>query len=93
MSAKVTPLGHDQEGWRSIDQSGALHFRMRHDGGAVLCVVPRAILLTLPGVRPASGEEEIFTAFEPYLARFEAMANARFAEGAVTNGEILLDRE
>ena len=51
MSAMVTPLGHDQEGWRSIDADGALHFRMRHDGGAIVCVVPRPVLLTLPGVR------------------------------------------
>ena len=91
MSAIVTPLGHDQEGWRSIDQWGALHFRMRHDGGAVLCVVPRTVLLGLPGVSPASGEEDIFKAFEPHLARFEAMANARFTAGAVVDGEILLD--
>lgn len=91
MSSNVTPLAHDEEGWRSIDAGGALHFRVRHDGGAVLCVVPRAVLLALPGVLPTSGEEDIFKAFEPHLARFERMADARFAEGAVANGEIVLD--
>lgn len=91
MSSKVTPLGHDEEGWRSIDDQGALRFRMRHDGGAVVCAVPRAALLTLPGVHPSSSEEEIFKAFEPHLARFEQMANAKYAAGGVVNGEIVLD--
>lgn len=93
MVSKVTPLAHDEEGWRSIDSSGALHFRMRHDGGAILCVVPRAALLRLPGVLSTSGEEDIFKAFEPHLARFERMANAKYADGAVVNGEIMLDGE
>jgi hypothetical protein len=91
MSSKVTPLGHDEEGWRSIDDQGALRFRMRHDGGAIVCVVPRRALLTLPGVTPSSTEEDIFKAFEPYLSRFEQMANAKFAAGVGTNGEIVLD--
>ena len=64
---------------------------MRHDGGAVLCVVPRTVLLGLPGIGPASGEEDIFKAFEPHLARFEAMANAKFAEDGAKDGEIVLD--
>jgi hypothetical protein len=93
MVSKITPLAHDEEGWRSIDSRGALHFRMRHDGGAVLCVVPRAVLLTLPGVLSTSGEEDIFKAFEPHLARFEQMANAKFAEDGAVNGEIVLDGE
>ncbi len=93
MSRMVTPLAHDEEGWRSIDARGALHFRMRHDGAAIVCVVPRPVLLRLPGVRISSGEEDIFKAFEPYLARFEAMANAKFAEGGSGNGEIVLDGE
>lgn len=91
MSAAVTPLGHDQEGWRSIDDSGALHFRMRHDGGAILCIVPRRVLLTLAGVHGGSSEEDIFTAFEPHLARFEALANARFAADGADDGQIRLD--
>jgi hypothetical protein len=91
MVSNVTPLAHDEEGWRSIDSLGALHFRMRHDGGAVLCVVPRTVLLALPGVLPTSGEEDIFKAFEPHLARFERMANAKFADGLAVNGEIVLD--
>jgi hypothetical protein len=93
MPSTVTPLAHDEEGWRSIDSSGALHFRMRHDGGAVLCLVPRGVLLALPGILPTSGEEDIFKAFEPHLARFERMANAKYAEGAMVNGEIMLDGE
>lgn len=93
MSAMVTPLGHDQEGWRSIAVDGALHFRMRHDGGAIVCVVPRPVLLRLPGIRATSGEEDIFKAFEPHLARFEAMANGKFAESGAINGEIVLDGE
>jgi hypothetical protein len=91
MSRMVTPLAHDEEGWRSIDARGALHFRMRHDGGAVLCGVPRAVLLSLPGIVPASGEEDIFKGFEPHLARFEAMANAKFTDGGAEDGEIVLD--
>jgi hypothetical protein len=91
MSAAVTPLGHDQEGWRSIDENGALHFRMRHDGGAILCIVPRRVLLTLAGVHGGSSEEDTFRAFEHYLARFEAMANAQFAAGEGGQGEITLD--
>ena len=91
MSATVNPLGHDQEGWRSIDDEGALHFRMRHDGGAILCIVPRRVLLTLAGIHGGSSEEDIFKAFEPYLARFEAMANAKFAAGEVDGGRVSLD--
>ena len=91
MSSKVTPLAHDEEGWRSIDDQGALHFRMRHDGGAIVCIVPRLVLLKLPGVLPSSSEEDMFKAFEPHLSRFEKMANAKFAAGAVVNGEIVLD--
>ena len=91
MPSTVTPLAHDEEGWRSIDAHGALHFRMRHDGGAIVCVVPRAVLLALPGVVPTSGEEAIFKAFEPHLARFERMANAKFAEDGAVNGEMVLD--
>jgi hypothetical protein len=91
MVSTVTPLAHDEEGWRSIDQHGALHFRMRHDGGAVVCIVPHSVLLRLPGALPSSTEEEMFEAFEPHLARFEAKANAKFAAGAVINEEILLD--
>jgi hypothetical protein len=91
MSAAITPLGHDQEGWRSIDDDGALHFRMRHAGGAILCIVPHRVLLTLAGVHGGSSEEDIFTAFEPYLAHFEAMANARFAAGEGTEGRIVFD--
>jgi hypothetical protein len=93
MSLSVTPLAHDEEGWRSIDARGALRFRMRHDGGAIVCVVPRAVLLMLPGVRPMSGEEDIFRAFEPHLARFERLANATYAEDGAVNGEIVLDGE
>ena len=93
MPSNVTPLAHDEEGWRSIDAHGALHFRMRHAGGDVLCVVPRTVLLALPGILPTSGEEAIFKAFEPHLARFERMANTRFAEGGAVNGEIVLDGE
>ena len=92
MSSAVTPLGHDQEGWRSIDADGSLLFRMRHDGGAVVCIVPRRVLLTLSGIDAGSGEEAIFKAFEPHLARFEAMANARFPTGAAgTPDRIVLD--
>ena len=91
MSTNVTPLGRDQERWLSIDDQRALRFRMRHDGGAVVCIVPHTVLLRLPGVLPSSSEEDIFTAFEPHLARFEAMANAKFADGDAVNGEIVLD--
>jgi hypothetical protein len=91
MSFSVTSLAHDEEGWRSIDARGALRFRMRHDGGAVVCIVPRSVLLTLPGFLPTSGEEDIFKAFEPHLARFERMANTTFAEDGAVNGEIVLD--
>jgi hypothetical protein len=91
MSSNVTPLAHDEEGWQSIDGAGALHFRMRHDGGSILCVVPRAVLLTLPGIVPTSGEEDIFKAFEPHLARFEAIANAKYVEGGAEDGKIVLD--
>lgn len=91
MASKVTPLGHDEEGWRSIDDQGALRFRMRHDGGAVVCVVPRTALMTLPGVHASSTEEEIFRAFEPHLARFEQRANAKFAAGDVAHGEIVIE--
>jgi len=91
LASKVTPLAHDEEGWRSIDDEGTLRFRMRHDGGAVVCIVPRAVLMTLSGVVPSSSEEDIFKAFEPHLARFERIANARFAAGHVADGEILLD--
>jgi hypothetical protein len=91
MPSKVTPLGHDEEDWRSIDDQGALRFRMRHDGGAIVCVVPRTVLLTLPGIFPSSTEEDIFKAFEPHLARFEQMANAKFAAGDDAGGEIVLD--
>ena len=48
--------------------------------------------LKLPGVHATSSEEDIFKAFEPDLARFEAMANAKYAEGEVINGEIVMDR-
>jgi hypothetical protein len=91
MPSKVTPLGHDEEDWRSIDDQGALRFRMRHDGGAIVCVVPRTVLLTLPGIFPSSTEEDIFKSFEPHLARFEQMANAKFAAGDDAGGEIVLD--
>lgn len=91
MSSKVTPLAHDEEGWRNIDDLGALHFRMRHDGGAIVCIVPRLVLLKLPGVLPSSTEEEIFRAFEPHLTRFEKIANAKFATGEMIKGEIVLD--
>jgi hypothetical protein len=91
MSTKVTPLGHDEEGWRSIDAEGALRFRMRHDGGAIVCVVPRAVLLTLPGILAGSTEGQIFEAFEAHLPRFEEMANAKFSAGGAVRGEIVLD--
>jgi hypothetical protein len=91
MPSEITPLGRDTEYWRSIDDRGALRFRMRHDGGAIVCIVPRAVLLALPGVLPSSNEEDIFRAFEPHLARFERLANAKYAEGTVTGDEIVLD--
>jgi hypothetical protein len=91
MPSRVTPLGHDEEDWRSIDDHGALRFRMRHDGGAIVCIVPRVVLLTLPGVRFSSTDEDIFRAFEPHLVRFEQMANAKFAAGDDAGGEIVLD--
>ena len=91
MSSEVTPLGHDEEGWRSIDDQRALRFRMRHDGGAIVCVVPSAVLMKLPGVHQSSTEEEIFKAFEPHLTRFEKIANARYTAGAAVDGEIVLD--
>ena len=91
MAPTVTQLGHDDEDWRSIDDRGALRFRMRHDGGAVVCVVPRSVLMELPGILPSSSEEDIFKAFEPHLARFEKIANARYAAGGVVNDEIVLD--
>lgn len=91
MPPEVTPLGRDEEDWRSIDEEGALRFRMRHDGGAIVCIVPRSVLLTLPGILPSSKEGEIFQAFEPHLASFERMANAKFASGGVTDDRIVLD--
>src|SRR5687768_11982303 len=91
MSSEVTPLAHDEEGWRSIDDRRALRFRMRHDGGAIVCVVPSAVLQTLPGIHPSSTDEEIFRAFEPHLARFETIADEKHAAGSVVKGEIVLD--
>ena len=91
MSAKVTPLGHDQEGWRSIDADGALHFRMRHDGGAVLCVVPRAVLLTLPGIlahERRGGHLQGLRA-APRPLRGDGQCEVR--RGRAWNGEIVLD--
>ena len=85
---RVHALSRDDEVWRSFDNGHSLRFRMKGAEGAVVCVVSRKALLALPGVADDADDETLLHAFEAHVGRFEEIAEAKYAEGGLVNGEI-----